>query len=145
MKVKVKELNGAEFKVSFRRVAVILDKTQKHGYQFRNQNGTDKVVQASIATECRIIALPGREVCAFGVSVCDTRDNFCKSDGRRRALTKALYEMRTSTVMTQVVHKMMPLEDVEEKSKPCLKKVRTEFWHAYFSEMDKGRAKVYAG
>ena len=133
MRVIVNELNKVEFQVKFRRRLVKLDKSQTEGYQFKLVM-SDKDQVASIATECRIFIMPAHEECASGITVCDTRDHFSKSVGRRAAFTKALKLLECSNKILELSQRITERLRVEPLR---WKEIRQEFWKAYFASMDK--------
>lgn len=138
MRVKIAELNGAEFRVFFRRRLLALEKKDAIGYVWRVPADGEKNVHAGIATQCVIESKPSGKICAQATVVCDSRDNFSKSAGRRRAFTAAMKQFSWSGVV---------LTDADDKDidPERVRKIRAEFWNAYFSQMDKKLvAKVHA-
>lgn len=151
MKVQVHELEDKTFRVVFQRSLVALVKDSKKGYYFAVPDHHNKLVRStSIATVCRIIETGNNEgknrIWAEGRSICDTRDNFDKSQGRRRAFTQALVEFSIlSKPIIEIVNRKFgnkPIEEILDSVHVWLKSIRGVFWKAYFKSMDKKLVRV---
>lgn len=123
--VEVPEMS-AKFRVTFGRTLVVLDKSDKTGFKFQESNALpcpEKFVGVSIATTCRIFRYVNddkRELIVHSKAVCDTRDVFDKSKGRKKALGNAL----------DIFVDKITLKELARKIRRC-------FWMAYFKQVDR--------